>query len=438
MNRHASEPVAADPASPAKSLREISCADDYDPDSMPVARARALIRSFLAPVTATERVAIRQALGRVLADNVVSPIAVPAHDNSAMDGYAVRFADLAPDRETVLVRVGESFAGKPSGVAIGPDQCVRIFTGGVMPEGADSVVMQERTSEEADRVRVSAGAIAKAGQNRRFAGEDMKAGEVVFTAGQFVHPAELGMMASLGIGEVNVYRKLRVAFFSTGDELRSIGTPLRAGEVYDSNRYTIYGMLTRINCDVLDMGVVPDQPDALERALTEAAAAADVVMTSGGVSVGEADYVRQQLNKLGEVLFWKIAMKPGRPLACGRVGAAHFFGLPGNPVAVMVTFYEFVRDALLVLQGRRDVAPLPTFKAKLGAPIRKLPGRMEFQRGILTPDGDGNFTVRGTGDQGSGILSSMSRANCFIVLPVETGNCAAGDLVDVQLLEGLI
>ena len=421
-----------------KTLRELSCADDYDPDSMPVARARALIRSFLAPVTATERVAIRQALGRVLADNVVSPIAVPAHDNSAMDGYAVRFADLARDRETVLVRVGESFAGKPSGVAIGPGQCVRIFTGGVMPEGADSVVMQERTSEEADRVRVSAGAIAKAGQNRRFAGEDMKAGEVVFTAGQFVHPAELGMMASLGIGEVNVYRKLRVAFFSTGDELRSIGTPLRAGEVYDSNRYTIYGMLTRINCDVLDMGVVPDQPDALERALTEAAAAADVVITSGGVSVGEADYVRQQLNKLGEVLFWKIAMKPGRPLACGRVGAAHFFGLPGNPVAVMVTFYEFVRDALLVLQGRRDVAPLPTFKAKLGAPIRKLPGRMEFQRGILTPDGDGNFTVRGTGDQGSGILSSMSRANCFIVLPVETGNCAAGDLVDVQLLEGLI
>jgi molybdopterin molybdotransferase len=438
MNRHASEPAGAETATPPKSLRELSCADDYDPDSMPVERARALIRSFLAPVAATERVAIREALGRVLAADLVSPLAVPAHDNSAMDGYAIRFADLVPDRETVLVRVGEAFAGKPSGVPIGPGECVRIFTGGVMPEGADSVVMQERASEQAGRVRVAAGAITKAGQNRRFAGEDLKAGQIVFATGQLVRPAEVGMMASLGIGEVSVYRKLRVAFFSTGDELRSIGTPLAEGEVYDSNRYTIYAMLTRLHCDVLDMGVVPDVPEALERAFTDAAAAADVVITSGGVSVGDADYVRQQLNKLGEVLFWKIAMKPGRPLAYGRIGGAHFFGLPGNPVAVMVTFYEFVRDALFVLQGRRDVTPLPTFKVRLSAPIRKLPGRMEFQRGILAPDGNGGFTVRSTGDQGSGILSSMSQANCFIVLPVETGNCAAGDLVDVQLLEGLL
>ncbi len=356
MNRHASDPAGAVAASPAKTLREASCADDYDPDSMPVERARALIRSFLAPVTATERVAIRQALGRVLAADVVSPLSVPAHDNSAMDGYAVRFADLAPDRETVLMRVGESFAGRPSRVTLGAGQCVRIFTGGVMPDGADSVVMQERTSEEAGRVRVAAGAIARAGQHRRLAGEDLKAGQVVFGAGQLVHPAELGMMASLGVGEVRVYRKLRVAFFSTGDELRSVGTPLAAGEVYDSNRYTIYGMLTRLDCDVLDMGVVPDSPEALERALNEAAAAADVVITSGGVSVGEADYVKAQLDKLGEVLFWKIAMKPGRPLAYGRIGGAHFFGLPGNPVAVMVTFYQFVRDALFILQGRRDVS----------------------------------------------------------------------------------
>jgi molybdopterin molybdotransferase len=435
MNRDAQ---ANDISASAKTLREISCADDYDPDSMPVERARALIRSFLAPVTATERVAIRQALGRVLATDVISPIAVPAHDNSAMDGYAVRFADLATDRETVLSRIGESFAGKPSGATVGAGECVRIFTGGVMPQGADSVVMQERAREEAGHVRIAAGAIARAGQNRRFAGEDLKPGQVVFGAGQLVRAAELGMLASLGIGEVDVYRKLRVAFFSTGDELRSIGAPLAPGEVYDSNRYTIYGMLTRLNCDVLDMGVVADVPEAIERAFAEAAAAADVVITSGGVSVGDADYVKQQLNKLGEVLFWKIAMKPGRPLAYGRIGNAHFFGLPGNPVAVMVTFYEFVRDALFVLQGRRDVAPLPTFKVKLGAPIRKLPGRMEFQRGILAPDGNDGFSVRATGDQGSGILSSMSQANCFIVLPVETGNCAAGELVDVQLLEGLL
>ena len=426
------------PMHPAKTLRELSCADDYDPNSMPVDRARALIRTYLTPVTATERVHLRQALGRVLAADIVSPFAVPGHDNSAMDGYAVRFADLAPDRETVLTRVGESFAGKPSGATIGAGECVRIFTGGVMPGGADSVAMQERATEVGGRVTIAAGAVAKAGQNRRHAGEDLKAGQIVFAKGQLVHPAELGMIASLGIGEVNVYRKLRVAFFSTGDELRSIGTALEAGEVYDSNRYTIYGMLTRLHCDALDMGVVPDKPEALERAFGDAAAAADVVITSGGVSVGEADFVRQQLDRLGEVLFWKIAMKPGRPLAYGRIGGAHFFGLPGNPVAVMVTFYEFVRDALFALQGRRDIAPLPTFKVPLAAPIRKVPGRTEFQRGILAPDGYGGFTVRTTGDQGSGILSSMSHANCFIVLSAETARCETGDLVDVQLLEGLI
>jgi len=424
--------------SESKTLREISCADDYDPDSMPVERARELIRTFLVPVTATERIHIRASLGRILAIDVRSPVAVPAHDNSAMDGYAVRFGDLALDRETVLARVGESFAGKPSSAVVGAGQCVRIFTGGVMPQGADTVVMQERAREDGGRVSIAAGAVAKEGANRRFAGEDLKAGQLVFRTGDLVHPAELGMMASLGIGEITVFRRLRVAFFSTGDELKSIGTALGAGEIYDSNRYTIYGMLKRLDCELLDMGVVPDVPEALERAFGEAAAAADVVITSGGVSVGEADFVRDLLAKLGEVLFWKIAMKPGRPLAYGRIGGAHFFGLPGNPVAVMVTFYEFVQDALRVLQGRRDIAPRPTFKVPLAAPIRKVPGRTEFQRGILAPDGNGGFTVRTTGEQGSGILSSMALANCFIVLPAHTVSCAAGDLVDVQLLEGLI
>ncbi len=422
-----------------KTLRELSCADDYDPNSMPVDRARALIRSFLVPVTATERIHIRASLGRILAHDVRSPVAVPGHDNSAMDGYAVRFQDLAAARETVLARVGESFAGKPSTTAVGPGQCVRIFTGGVMPQGADTVVMQERAHEaDGGRVAIAAGAVAREGANRRFAGEDVKPGQIVFRAGDLVHPAELGMMASLGIGEITVLRRLRVAFFSTGDELKSIGTALGPGEIYDSNRYTIYGMLKRLDCDLLDMGVVPDVPALLERAFTDAAAAADVVITSGGVSVGEADYVRELLGKLGEVLFWKIAMKPGRPLAYGRIGSAHFFGLPGNPVAVMVTFYELVQDALRVLQGRHDPAPLPTFKVPLAAPIRKIPGRTEYQRGILSPDGKGGFTVRTTGDQGSGILSSMAQANCFIVLPPETDQRAAGDLVDVQLLEGLI
>jgi len=421
-----------------KTLREISCADDYDPNSMPVDRARALIRQFLAPVTATERVHVRAALDRVLADDLVSPIAVPGHDNSAMDGWAVRFADLAADRDTELRRVGESFAGKPHQGGIGAGETVRIFTGGVMPPGADSVVMQERATEIPGGVRVAPGAVAKAGQNRRFAGEDLKEGQLVFKRGQPIRPAELGMIASLGINEVTVYRRLRVAYFSTGDELRSIGTPLAQGEIYDSNRYTLHGMLTRLNCETLDMGVVPDIPEALEHAFATAAANADVVITSGGVSVGEADFVKQLLDKLGEVLFWKIAMKPGRPLAYGKVAGAHFFGLPGNPVSVMVTFYEFVRDALFVLQGRRDVAPMPMFRATLAAPIRKMPGRTEFQRGILTPAANGGYEVRTTGDQGSGILSSMSQANCFIVLPADTGNVAAGDSVEVQLLEGLI
>lgn len=421
------------------SLREASCADDYDPNSMPVDKARALIRQFLTPVAATERVHVRTALDRILAEDVVSPIAVPGHDNSAMDGWAVRFADLAADGETELTRIGDSFAGKPyAGKPLAAGEAVRIFTGGVMPAGADTVVMQERAVETARGVRIAAGAVTKAGQNRRFAGEDLKAGQVVFRRGQPVRAAELGMIASLGIGEVTVFRRLRVAYFSTGDELRSIGTPLAEGQIYDSNRYTLHGMLVRLGCDTLDMGVIPDVPEALEAAFATAAANADVVITSGGVSVGEADFVKQLLDRLGEVLFWKIAMKPGRPLAYGKLGGAHFFGLPGNPVSVMVTFYQFVRDALLVLQGRRDVVPVPTFKATLAAPIRKAPGRTEFQRGILTPAAGGGYEVRTTGDQGSGILSSMSQANCFIVLPTDTGNVAAGEAVDVQLFEGVL
>ncbi|MCC7328189.1 MAG: molybdopterin molybdotransferase MoeA [Burkholderiales bacterium] len=421
-----------------KTLREASCADDYDPNSMAVDQARALIRRFLIPVTAKERVHLRFALNRVLADDVISPICVPGNDNSAMDGWALRFADLAADGDTDLRRVGDSFAGKPHTGAVGPGETVRIFTGAVMPAGADTVVMQERATEVPGGVRIARGAVTQRGQNRRLAGEDIKVGQVVVGRGQPIRPAELGTIASLGINEVSLFRRLRVAFFSTGDELRSIGTPLGAGDVYDSNRYTLYGMLARLDCEMLDMGVVPDVPEELERTFATAAANADVVITSGGVSVGEADFVRQLLDKLGEVVFWKIAMKPGRPLAYGKIGGAHFFGLPGNPVSVMVTFYQFVRDALLVLQGRRDVAPVPLFRATLAAPIRKAPGRTEFQRGILSPAASGGFEVRTTGDQGSGILSSMSQANCFVVLGTDTGNVAAGEQVDVQLLEGLV
>ena len=419
-------------------LRALSCADDYDPDSMPVERARTLIRQFLAPVTATERVHIRQALGRVLASRVTSPLDVPGHDNSAMDGWALRFADLDAAADTALARIGDAFAGRPFDGEVKSGETVRIFTGGVMPKGADTVVMQERATATDKGVRIHPGAVTKAGQNRRFAGEDLKAGAVVFEAGQALNPAEIGMLASLGVNEVAVFRRLRVAFFSTGDELVSIGTPLAAGQIYDSNRYTIGGMLARMGCDALDMGVVADDPAALERAFATAAANADVVITSGGVSVGEADYVKQLLDKLGEVVFWKIAMKPGRPLAYGRLGSAHFFGLPGNPVSVMVTFYQFVRDALLHLSGRAAADPLPLMRAVLSAPIRKVPGRTEFQRAVLSRDAQGRASVRVTGDQGSGILSSMSRANCFVVLGTDVGNVDAGTEVDVQLLDGLV
>ena len=246
------------------------------------------------------------------------------------------------------------------------------------------------------------------------------------------------MMASLGIGEVSVYRKLRVAFFSTGDELKSIGTPLAAGDIYDSNRYTLYGMLTRLDCDIVDMGVVEDVPDKLEHAFATAAGTADVVITSGGVSVGEADYVKLLLDKLGEVVFWKIAMKPGRPLAYGKIGSAHFFGLPGNPVSVMVTFYQFVRDALLILQGQRDVQPLPTFKVALAPRFSKVPGRTEFQRGILTPGGNGTWSVRTTGDQGRAYCRRCRRAIVSSSLEAIPQALPLASMVDVQMLEGLI
>jgi molybdopterin molybdotransferase len=353
-----------------------------------------------------------------------------------MDGYAVRFADLEPEGEITLKDVGSSFAGAPFKGTVAAGQCVRIMTGGVVPPGTDTIVMQEHVKADTDRVTVGPG--HRKGQNLRRAGEDLKAGQVALKRGLVLRPAEIGLISSLGIGEVGVYRRLRVAFFSTGDELVSIGTQPQEGQIFDSNRYTLHGMLTRLGCEVIDMGVVRDDPKLLEKAFHDAAAAADVVITSGGVSVGEADFIKDLLNKLGEVVFWKIAMKPGRPLAYGKIGAAHFFGLPGNPVSVMVTFYQFVRDALLVLSGRDPVPMLPTFKVPCTSSLKKAPGRTEFQRGILTQDAAGNWSVRVTGEQGSGILRSMSEANCFIILSDAQGNVASGTLVEVQLMDGIV
>jgi molybdopterin molybdotransferase len=414
---------------------EKSCMDDYDPNSLPVAEAYRRIELGVQPVSGFEQVAIRSALGRVLMEDIRSTINVPPHTNSAMDGYALAGDELPSHGVRTLAVIGTAWAGKPYEGRVGTGQCVRIMTGALLPPGTDTVVMQERVEREGETVRIGAG--EKRGQNVRRPGEDLTIGEVVLPAGRQMMPADVGLLASLGVAEVRVRRRLRVSFFSTGDELRSIGEALGEGDIYDSNRYTLYGMLTRLGVEVIDMGVVRDQREDVERAFREASQVADAIITSGGVSVGEADFVKETLESLGSVNFWKIAMKPGRPLAFGRVGEALFFGLPGNPVSVMVTFYQFVQPALRRMMGRTSVPPV-RIKVPCASRLKKAPGRTEFQRAVLETGPDGGMSVRLTGEQGSGILSSMSRANCFIILPTECGNVEPGTLVDVEPFEGIV
>ena len=417
-----------------------SCVSGYDPEALPVDTAQDFIARLVPRVQAVESVALRTSLGRVLARDIVSNIDVPAHDNSAMDGFALRGGEIATGGDTVLAIAGTGFAGQAFDGPVPPGHCLRIMTGAVMPPGLDTVVPQEFTRIEGAAVRIPAGAVRR-GDNRRLAGEDLARGSAALRAGRVIRPADLGLLASLGQAEVPVFRRLRAAFFSTGDELRSIGEPLDAGCVYDSNRYTLWGMLQRLGCEVLDLGVVRDEPAALRAAFSEAAASADVVITSGGVSVGEADHTKQIMADLGDVLFWRIAMRPGRPMAIGRIAnrghEAILFGLPGNPVAVMVTFYAFVRDALLAMSGATP-APLPLLRAACTTALRKKPGRTEYQRGIVSRGADGRWQVAITGSQGSGILSSMSIANGMVVLHHAQGNVAAGDEVDVIPFDGLV
>ncbi len=421
-------------------LQQIAAAvSGYDPQALAVPQAREFIARLVPAVEAVEALPIRSALGRVLARDVISTVDVPAADNSAMDGYALRGADLAAHGETVLDSVGTGMAGRNYSGRVAPGQCVRIMTGAVMPEGLDTVVPQEFVRVDGNRVAVPATAV-RTGDNRRRAGEDLANGEVALKAGRMLRPADIGMLASLGRAEVPVLRRLRVAFFSTGDELRSLGEPLAPGCVYDSNRYTLWCMLQRLGVELLDFGVVRDDPAALEQAFRLAAASADAVITSGGVSVGEADHTKQVMASLGDVLFWRIAMRPGRPMAIGRIGTdpgAILFGLPGNPVAVMVTFYAFVRDALLAMAGATP-EPLPMLRAASVQAIRKKPGRTEYQRGIVGRAADGTLQVTLTGAQGSGILRSMSQANGLVVLHHGQGDVEAGDGVDVLPFDGLI
>ncbi len=410
--------------------------DDYDPNSMSVAKARLYIRDYLNPITESELIDLLSSLGRILATDILSPANVPNYDNSAMDGYAFNADDIKLNASTELTIIATVFAGKAFDGTLAAGECVRIMTGGAMPKGADTVIMQERVQCEANIIRFTEA--PKRTMNVRYAGEDLKLGQVVLTSGHLMRAADLGLFASLGIAKIPVYRKLKVAFFSTGDELASVGQSLETGQVYDSNRYTLHGMLTRMGVEVIDMGAIPDNPDLLQSTLLTASQIADVVISSGGVSVGEADYMKLLLTKHGQVVFWKIAMKPGRPLAYGKVGNAHYFGLPGNPVAVMVTFYQFVREAMLVLMGQPQPTPLPVFNVECTENIKKMTGRTEFQRGVLFADKDEIWKVKPTGAQGSAILSSMSLANCFIVLDEATGNLSAGALVQVQVLDGLV
>jgi len=423
-----------------KTLSELanihSICDDYDPNSMPVDQAREYIKTFLTPVKEIQKIGLMSALGRVLAENIVAPHNVPNHDNSAMDGYAFNADDLAHEGTTQFKVTGNAFAGNPLSGEVVRGACIRIMTGAAVPAGVDTVIPQERVTIHGNSIEIAEP--IKRGANVRYAGEDLTQGQIVLPIGHLIKPADLGLVASLGIGEVAVYRQLRVSFFSTGDELASIGSPLKSGQVYDSNRYTIFGMLARLGVEVQDLGAIPDDPVLLEKTLLKAAENSDVIITSGGVSVGEADFMKELLQKLGQVLFWKIAMKPGRPLAFGKIGNAHYFGLPGNPVAVMVTFYQFVRQAMLILMGQPSPAPLPMLNAVCISPIRKLKGRTEFQRGILFLADDGNWQVRTTGNQSSGVLSSMSQGNCFIVLDNDVGNVDAGATVQVQLFDGVI
>ncbi len=414
-----------------------SCMDDFDPASLDAKQALMQILNSLESLSSSEKLPIRETLGRTLAEDIFSAINVPGHTNSAMDGYAVHGSEIPAKETKLLTNIGTAFAGRPFNGVVNKGECVRIMTGAAMPAQTDTVIMQEHVEVDGSSVKI--GHSHAAGQNVRQAGEDIPIGGAVLSRGKCLLPADLGLLASVGVSKVEVVKKLRVAFFSTGDELKPVGSKLEIGEIYDSNRYTLHGMLSRLGVEIIDLGVIEDKRDVVEKAFLSAAGQADVIITSGGVSVGEADFVKETLEKIGEVNFWKVAMKPGRPLAFGKIKNAQFFGLPGNPVSVMVTFYMFVQPALKKLMGQEYNHPL-MINANCNTTLRKRPGRVEYQRGILTSDANNptQYQVSKTGAQGSGILRSMSDANCFIILPMESTGVEIGDEVQVLPFEAII
>jgi len=416
--------------------KQTSCADDWEPSVLSVEEARKKILENTPPITGIEKLTLRSCLNRFLAEDIFSPIEVPSHPNSAMDGYVIAGSDLPTDEPRNYQVIDTCYAGVPSSKVCQKGQVIRIMTGGLIPDATDTVIMQEQIKLNNDgTVQIKPG--HKVGQNVRLAGEDIPLNFKVLSKGHQINTADLGILASLGIGELRVYRRPRIAFFSTGDELRSIGEPLAAGEIYDSNRYTLYAMLKQQNVDILDMGVIKDNPEDMRQAFKDAAEMADIVITSGGVSVGEADYIKPTLEQMGDIDFWKIRMKPGRPLTFGKLGKARFFGLPGNPVAVMVTFLQFVQPAIYHLSSGK-IKPMITLKAQSLSKLYKRPGRYEFQRGIFQQNENGDLEVKRTGMQGSGILTSMSIANCFILLDEKCTGVEEGDIINIQPFSGSI
>lgn len=408
-----------------------------EPDNKLLSLEQALqqIKSDIHPVTGTQQLNLKASLGRILASDIAAPANIPAQRNSAMDGYALNSTDRVATNPKQFTVCGTSWAGKPFQGTLQSGQCVRIFTGAIMPDNADSVIMQEAVVRQGEIIQIQENITP--GDYVRHPGDDIRAGQLVLHKGKQLTPADLGLLASLGIRSISVRRSLRVAFFSTGDELRPLGNTLSSGEIYDSNRYSLHGLLQSLGIEAVDMGVIGDQTELLITAFKEAADIADVVITSGGVSVGEADLVKPVLEQLGRVNFWKIAIKPGKPFAYGALGNSLFFGLPGNPVSVMVTFQQIVKPALLQLMGREALQPL-RLKVRCQSELRKVAGRLEFQRGILAPDEQGELTVTGYQAQGSHILSSMSRANCFIILPANNTGIRVGETVEVEPFDTLI
>ncbi len=403
-----------------------------------VDEAKEKILGAIKPIREYEQVDIRNSLNRVLGEDIQSSINVPPCDNSAMDGYAVVDSDLPDSGSCELQLIGESFAGRPFEGEVKQGECIRIMTGAMIPKGTNTVIMQEHVEREDSTVTIPSG--YKSGQNKRCAGEDMHIGQTVLSTGTMIGAAELGILASLGIAKIKVFRPIRVGFFSTGDELKDTGESLEQGQIYDSNRYTLHGMLHQLGVKLLDLGIISDNREDIRKtflSLTEATSPVDAIITTGGVSVGEADFIKDVLEEIGEINFWRVAIKPGKPLAIGAINNTFFFGLPGNPVSSMVTFYQFVQPALRRLAGESKTNDI-SFRVPCENELRKKPGRLEYQRGVLQHDQDGNLVVGSTGVQGSHILTSMSRANCLIILPAECDGIKVGEYVEVQPFHGLV